>query len=66
MPELVKRVCGRDGVGPGAALLARILQFMETPQYLRKCALGAPVGMLHGCIMSTGDACRIIGGVGTA
>ena len=26
----------RDGVGPGAALLARVLQFMETPQYLRK------------------------------
>lgn len=26
----------RHSVGQGAAFLARILQFMETPQYLRK------------------------------
>lgn len=27
---------GGAGVGAGAALLARVLQFMETPQYLRR------------------------------
>ena len=26
----------RDSIGQGAAFLARILQYMETPQYLRK------------------------------
>ena len=39
---------GRDGVGPGAALLARILQFMETPQYLRKCDLAPAPATLFG------------------
>ena len=27
----------RSTVGAGAAFLARVLQFMETPQYLRRC-----------------------------
>ena len=35
-PILRRALMCRHGIGQGAAFLARILQFMETPQYLRK------------------------------
>ena len=31
-------VCSNGQIGESAAFLARILQFMETPQYLRRCS----------------------------
>ena len=34
--SLMIRKCCRDKLGKGAAFLARILQHLETPQYLRK------------------------------
>lgn len=34
-------------VSAGAAFLARILQFMETPQYLRRCVTPQSTGIVH-------------------
>lgn len=46
-------------VGKAAALLARVLQHMETPQYLRKCANAMQAAATHtrlDAIMSQGAA----------